>query len=354
MKKIALTLCLIVLLVSPGCKDITGTFKPGSFGKTPREQAMVSAVTEKYGDLTQKGDPRFLEARMTSAIDDFIPVDTVSKYSKDAQKLYAWFVYDNFDNDDIEVEWIYTTDDYSIHTFKEESGEDFGRGAFILEQPDDGWPLGDYKVIIRGRGIQEVLTFAIHEGDTVATPLIYEEGKFALSPKPGWYMTDWEYIMSSVDVSLVGGRKGRVLATTGYIFDYLEGTGDKNDFTVKVWRTYENGDLIASGSSVNRWTDPPGYFGPEDRPIVDVDRTAESTWGLNPLSVYFDADTIGPGAGTASCVDFLSLDAKNGVQNYQGPVQMKKFVEGRPGAKKAIIVSLGNGYGFKYYYEWKE
>jgi hypothetical protein len=27
--------------------------------------------------------------------------------------------------------------DYSIHTFESETGEDFGRGTFILEKPDD-------------------------------------------------------------------------------------------------------------------------------------------------------------------------------------------------------------------------
>jgi len=54
-----------------------GSFKPGSFGKKPGEKAMVEAITKKYGDLSQKGEPRFLEARMTSAVQDFIPVDTL-------------------------------------------------------------------------------------------------------------------------------------------------------------------------------------------------------------------------------------------------------------------------------------
>jgi hypothetical protein len=106
-KKQLLSVFIVLIalcLVSVGCKDITGSFKPGSFGKTTREKTMIEAIKEKYGDITQKGDPRFLEARMTSQIEDFIPVDTVSKYSKDSAKLFAWFVYDNFNNDTLEIE----------------------------------------------------------------------------------------------------------------------------------------------------------------------------------------------------------------------------------------------------------
>ncbi len=353
MKKLVCFLCIAVLLASSGCKDITGTYKPGSFGKTPRETAMVAAVTEKYGDLTQKGDPRFLEARMTSSLDDFIPVDSVSKYSKNSQKLIAWFVYDNFNKDEVEIEWVYVDDDYSIHTFKETTGDDFGRGAFILEQPDDGWALGSYKVIIRGRGLEEVLTFGIHDGPTVATPLTYKDGEFSLSPTPGWYFTGWEFIMNPSDISLVGGRRGGVLATSDQIIDYVEGTGGKNDFTVKVWRTWDDGTPIAAGIAETKWVDPPEYFGPEDRPKVEVDRTVESDWGIVGLSISFDhSDIQGLGSSQGS-ISFTDSDGKNYVQECHEPLQLSKAVKGTPGQKKAIILTL-NSYGFKYHYEWKE
>lgn len=355
MRRLALILAVVMLLIAAsGCKDITGTYKPGSFGKTPREKAMVSAVTEKYGDLTEKGDPRFLEARMTSAMDDFIPIDTVSRYSKDAEKLYAWFVYDNFNKDEIEVEWTYADEDYSIHTFKETTGDDFGRGAFILERPDDGWALGNYRVIIRGRGIQEVLIFGIHEGATVAAPLSYESGKFALSPSPGWYFTHWEYVINPNDTSLVGGRRGAVIGKVDPIWDYSEGTGGKNDFTVKVWRTYDNGDMVASGSAVTKWTDPPAYFGPDDTPTIEVNRTVESDWGISQFNIHFDNADINPGGGTSSYIAFGTPDGTTYVQGYQGDMRMQKPLKAnKAGDKKAVILTM-NGYGFKYFYEWKE
>jgi len=180
MKKILLLLCLVLVFCLAGCKDISDSFKPGSFGKTPEEQAMVQAITEKYGDLTQKGNPRFVEAMVTSNVNNFIPVDKVSKYSKNSEKLYAWFVYDNFNNDKLEIEWLYLTTNYSIHTFQSTTGEDFGRGSFILEKPDDGWAVGNYKVSIRGRGLETTVNFEIIDGATVAVPLSINNGKINL------------------------------------------------------------------------------------------------------------------------------------------------------------------------------
>ena len=180
MKKVILIMCVIMVVLLVGCKDITDSFKPGSFGKTAQEQAMVQAITEKYGDLTQKGDPRFLEAMMTSNVENFIPVDKVSKYSKNSEKLYAWFVYDNFNEDELEIEWRYLNTNYSIHTFKSTTGEDFGRGSFILERPDDGWAIGKYKVTIRGRGIETVVDFEIIDGATVSVPISFNNGKITL------------------------------------------------------------------------------------------------------------------------------------------------------------------------------
>jgi hypothetical protein len=379
-KKVALMLCVIlVLLLSAGCKDITDSFKPGSFGNTPEEKAMVEAITEKYGDLTKKGDPRFLEAWVTTSVDSFIPVDVVSKYSKNTEKLYAWFVYDNFDEDELEIEWVYLDDSYSIHTFKATTGTDFGRGSFILEQPDDGWVTGDYEVIIRGRGIQKTINFEIINGATVAVPLSFTNGKITLaggtpaatepvqstvpatsaSPttpavQPGWHFTRWEYIMSSVDVSLVGARQGRTSAGDG-ILDYSKGEGDKNNFTVSVWRTYDDGDHIASGSSVTTWTDPPEFIAEGQKPSFNVKRVTESSWGINQFNTKIDMEDINPGGATAGAISFVTPDGESYIVNYEGTFESAKGMpKGSKGSKKAIIVSIGNGYGFKYYYEWQE
>lgn len=357
-KQIFSVFVLLVALSLPltGCLDIGGSFKPGSFGKTPREQAMVEAIAEKYGDLSEKGDPQFLEARMTSRIEEFIPVDTVTKYSADAKKLYAWFVYDNFNNDEIEVEWIYLDDNYSIHTFKAKTGEDLGRGAFILEQPDDGWALGNYKVLIRGRGLTETLTFEIIEGATVAVSIPFENGKISLEEAkkaPGWYFTHWEYIIMSQDYSLVGVIKGSVIAKTGNIWDTYLGTGEKNNFKYEHKRTYDDGSLVGRGESTTKWTDPPDYFSGTDRVVITVDNESGG-WDPGSFGIGFDSDIINPGGATSSKIYFEMPDGKTSLsETYKGTFQMQRASQGSPGQKKAIIVYL-SGYGYKYYYEWRE
>ncbi|WP_319508931.1 hypothetical protein [uncultured Methanolobus sp.] len=187
--KLIVTILLITIIGLSGCTDISDSYKPGSFGTTEEEMKIVEAVTEKYGDMTATGEPRLLEVMMTSSTQNFVPVDKVLKYSKDSEKLYAWFIYDNFNNDIISVEWIYIDSDYSIYTFESETGEDFGRGTFILEKPDDGWPLGNYKVIISGAGVEEYVEFEIIDGETVSIPLEVLAGTTIDSQQAGFENT---------------------------------------------------------------------------------------------------------------------------------------------------------------------
>lgn len=354
-------LLVLTLLVSAGCKDVSDRYRPASFGRTADEKAMVEALSEKYGDLTQSGEPRFLEARMTTAVNNSIPVDTVSSYTQETSELYVWFVYDNFNKDEIEVEWIYLKDNYTIHTFKATTGEDFGRGTFVLEEPTDGWPLGNYKVIIRGRGVETSVTFSIITGPTVATPLKNQEGQIALATKPGWYFTSWEYVISSSDVTVVeGGRiQSRLAGSTGpggILYDYYESSGDKNDFSHSHTRTNIDGKVIARGAGNIKWTDPALYVEPGIKAAINMTIAVESSWGMGNVNVSFDMADIRPGYATAGKINFGTPDGRTFLSDsYSGSLESTRVIpQGKPGDKRSIIVTLGNGYGFIYIYEWRE
>lgn len=190
MKKYIFALSLILILVLSGCKDISGTYKPGSFGNTPEESKALDYFKAKYGDITQKGEPRFLEPLMSSEIVNGIPKTVATSYSKEAEKFYFWFVYDNFnEGDPIKVTWKYLENDYAIHTFEAKAGGDFGRGTFILEKPDTGWLPGTFSVIVSGRGIQGGLNFFVNNEPTKTAKLTWEKpGQSATTttttPKP--------------------------------------------------------------------------------------------------------------------------------------------------------------------------
>ena len=347
---------ILVLVIASGCKDITDSFRPGSFGNSPEEAAMVDAITERYGDLTQGGDPRFLEVMMTTQVDSAIPVDKASKYSQDTKNLYVWFVYDNFNEDIVTIEWIYLDDDYSIHTFEAETGKDFGRGTFILEQPEDGWPTGRYKVILRGRGIEESITFEIIEGATVAVAIPFEDGKVSLPSRGGWYLKSHELVVSESDVTIVeGGRiEGRLMGTSSLLYDYYTGTGGKNDYSHSIRRTDHNNKTLHSGSNHTIWTDPPAYLAPGEKPEFSVTRIGEG-WGTTNFSASFDLGHLKPGYGTAGHIKFRTPQGDSHFTNYQGMMMAEREMpEGKVGDERAIIITLGNGYGYRYLYQWRD
>lgn len=228
-KPILLLACIILLSSSVGCKDIAGNIKArfgkmteristaspaGKFGSTAEEKAMINAVTEKYGDLQQSGDPRILELMVSSSVVNHIPADRVSQFSSNAPKFHAWFIYDNFNEGTVSVEWLYLDDNYSIGTLKAKSGKDFGRGAFILEAPDDGWPLGKYRVKVSGQGVTEQVDFQVIKSNTVSTAILLPDGGVDLagsgSPagrtaKTGSITTDKSTALASKTIGSSGG-----------------------------------------------------------------------------------------------------------------------------------------------------
>ena len=163
----------------------------------------------------------------------------------------------------------------------------------------------------------------------------------------GWHFIKWEYIVSTADGAKVGH-----FANGDKYTDYSQATGEKNKFTVSVSRVDKNNKTIASGKATTIWNDPPKFFSPDDLPSIQVKRNVESTWGINEFSISFDMKHINPGYGTSSKINFKTPQEKTHVQTFEGPMKAPKITKGTVGQQKAIILHM-NGYGFKYYYEWK-
>ncbi len=297
---------------------------------------------------------------MTTKVENGMPSDRVSEYAKGTKNLYAWFVYDNFNEDTLEIEWLYLTQNHSIHTFQSKTGTDFGRGTFILEQPDDGWPTGNYRVIIRGRGISATIDFKITDGATVSVPVMLPGGQVELPAKAGWYLTGWDYLINPSDRTLQpnGYFKEMLQAgTTSKLYDSIQGTGEKNDFTVAISRTSQSGAYIAGSTSTSTWDDPPSYLAPGESPKLEVARSYQDngTWGQVGMVVKFDNNDLpGPNHATSGCVKFLTPDGKPAWHTYSGAVETGKPIPaGKAGQLKAIWIAL-EGYGYRYTYEWRE
>src|SRR3989338_8264481 len=117
--KYVLILGVLAMLLLAGCLDISGNAKAGNFGDSPEDKQIIDYFGEKYGDIRNKGPtPRILEALVSTLVVNYIPTDKVLKYSKDTDKMYVWFVYDDFaENSTIEVKFIFNKSNQTINTF---------------------------------------------------------------------------------------------------------------------------------------------------------------------------------------------------------------------------------------------
>lgn len=223
-------------------------------------------------------------------------------------------------------------------------------GKAVIPVGDDGTPVlpisynGTTYLPVRAMGY--LLGLGIDWENATKTVLITSVP--TTKSVPGWYFTRWEYIVSSADGAVVGHFANGDIYT-----EHNQGIGDKNNFKTICSRVDKNGKTIASGSATTIWTDPPEYFSATERPVITVNRTVDSAWGISQFHISFDMHDINPGYGSSGKIEFSAPDGVTWVQAYEGNMQAKKMVAGKPGDQKAIIFHL-NGYGFKYYYEWRE
>jgi hypothetical protein len=238
---------------------------------------------------------------------------------------------------------------------KNSKGEEYFKSDFSSELVsakgvDKGYKLDEEKTLTvnMGAGFKAVYTYK-WDPELVKTN-IQEDSKdnSVTEGKTGWYFTRWEYIVSNSD-----GTKTGKFANGDIYSEVNTAIGDKNNFTTTVTRIDKNGKTIASGKAVTIWTDPPKYFSETELPSIDVNRTVESSWGISQFSVSFDMKDTNPGGGTAGKINFATNDAKTHLQEFSGTMKAPKITKGtKQGEEKAIVFHL-NGYGFKYYYEWR-
>ncbi|HNQ68530.1 MAG TPA: hypothetical protein PKN32_09130 [Bacteroidales bacterium] len=244
---------------------------------------------------------------------------------------------------------------YGIN-LKNSNGEEFFSKDFSSEiisaKPvEKGYKLNEEKTLTvsMGGGFKAVYTYK-WDPELVKTD-VKEEQKDNIpvtEGKTGWYFTRWEYIVSSAD-----GSKTGHFANGDTYSDVSVGIGDKNNFTTTLTRIDKNGKTIASGKAVTTWTDPPKYFSDTELPSITVKRTVESSWGISQFSISFDMAEINPGGGTAGKINFATPDAKTHLQEFDGTMKAPKIIKGNKHGDQRAIIFHFNGYGFKYYYEWR-
>jgi hypothetical protein len=109
--------------------------------------------------------PQLTDAAMASEInpDTLIPVTTADRFLTDTPVIYATaLLTDAPENTRITATWIYVTEDYNIGTVDLFSTEASQAIMFYLNQPEEGFPAGQYKVELAIDGKQvETLVFTV-------------------------------------------------------------------------------------------------------------------------------------------------------------------------------------------------
>jgi len=165
---------VIGLVFASGCADVFfGSQKLGDFGSSVNEQQAVNCFIGKYGDpQTNAGPARFLEPMITTGLVNNTPVDTVMKLNKDTPKVTFWVFYDNFaKGDDLELKWTYLVSGKDVMTLHQQAGGDFGRAFAEFLKPDSGWPTGQHKISISGKGATAYVTIEVIDSATVTGTL---------------------------------------------------------------------------------------------------------------------------------------------------------------------------------------
>lgn len=175
----------------------------------------------------------------------------------------------------------------------------------------------------------------------------------------GWHLVETKYHLSSVDYSVKGEIQNSVMGTTGYIYDKHTIEGSEGDMTITASRRNEK-DSVAHVTYQVIWDTPPAYLASGHKTGFNIEYKAVSasgSWaGLYEVSAIFDMAGLTPGSATAGSMRFYSSDGEGFIGKDMDVYfeSYKAIPEGRLGDKKAIILSLGDGYGYVYTYEWKE
>jgi hypothetical protein len=175
-----LTACIVLLILTAGCADVTTTQKVGDFGTTfgasSDEQKAIDWFKTTYGDpMTNNDKPaRFVEPLITTGLDtNKMPKDKVTTFPQSGGSVYFFVIYDNFKKGDpITVSWTYLENGRIVTTVEKQAGGDFGRFIVEFQKPDSGWGKGRQNLKITGDGASASVDFTI--GDALqTTPLPY-------------------------------------------------------------------------------------------------------------------------------------------------------------------------------------
>lgn len=172
--------------------------------------------------------------------------------------------------------------------------------------------------------------------------------KSLASSESGWYLKNIEFKDGTTS-----GFSG-VLASKGTLHDEYTYSGGKNDITISHVRhhynteTKQNGSLIAKTITNQKWTEPQSFLREGERLAIEAESTLVDfyTWkSPHDMSFYTNSSQT------------TLLDEQGRKYMSEGgsaTFKSKEMKKGKPGDIINFDIGLGDGFQYKYIYEWKE
>jgi hypothetical protein len=174
---------VIALVMVSGCSTTSfgnqqagnfGGAGSGGFGSTAGQQAAAQWFMTTYGDPRGAGTPTFIEPMVSTNVVDSMPVDKVTAFTKNTDKIFFWVFYEHFTmGDTITMNMVYTTNGNTVLSSTQPTGGEYGAASGSVSAPSGGWPVGNYQVTFSGRGATKTDDFTVIDGATTTVPLPY-------------------------------------------------------------------------------------------------------------------------------------------------------------------------------------
>lgn len=172
----------------------------------------------------------------------------------------------------------------------------------------------------------------------------------------GWQLVRVDEFINPLDLSIQGTPTGsRMTGSNTILLDHLRHQGGQNNFQFNIDRTDDKGKTLHAGLFTLTWEDPKAFLPAGEPASFSVSRSYEG-WGIAQMGVTFDLGHLEPGYGTSSQLYFQTEEGTRHFLDYDGLLTTEKpLPEGKePGEEYAILLTIVNGYGYRYVYQWRE
>lgn len=172
--------------------------------------------------------------------------------------------------------------------------------------------------------------------------------------RPGWYLIDKEFVPYQYDFQIYGECVSST-SSGEKLYDKYTGVGEEGSYIIShSRRSGSNANPSYFSDSLVEFSGAPTYMAEGKTYSMDLaHQVMQGDWGYSNVCIEFSSvEEIGYGA--SDDITFVDVNGKGYYEKQTGTVTTEDEIPaGDIDSIRYIKVSLGNGYGYRYTYEWR-